>query len=143
MREARDAGGQALLMAVELADLDRGADRGMGDVDPRQGYILLEQGRARAARHHADLGASDMDAIAMADRIIGVDVEADELVARMFLALEEGRFADEVVALRLEWDGEGDAGLERIGLIGEFIVSEDKAGLDAQHVECFETEGCD
>ena len=36
MREAHDARRQALLVAVKLADLDLGADLGMGDVEPRE-----------------------------------------------------------------------------------------------------------
>jgi hypothetical protein len=78
MRKGNDAGGQSLLMAVELADLDFGADCGMGDSEPRQSNVLVQHRRAHARCELADLGAADMHAIAMADRHVGVDVEADE-----------------------------------------------------------------
>src|SRR5690349_58036 len=100
MREAHDPRRQALLMAVNLADL----------------------------------GAPDMHAIAMAHRVIGGDLEADELVAWVLLALDERRLADEVVALRLERHGKADAGLEGIGLVGEFVVGEDETSFDTQHI---------
>src|SRR5688572_12184640 len=67
MREAHDAGRQALLVAVELADLHLGADLGRGDIEPGERDVLLEDGRAGGARHHADLRAPDMHAIAVAD----------------------------------------------------------------------------
>ena len=66
-------------MAVELADFDLGADRRMSDVEPCQRDVLLEHRRAHAAGNLADLGAADMDAVAMTDRLIGVDVETNQL----------------------------------------------------------------
>src|SRR5438552_3579770 len=140
MSKPYDARRQALLMAVELADFDLRADLGMADIDSRQCDILLEERRSRPAGHNTDLGATDMNAIAVAYRLIGIDIESDELVARMFFPFDQRRLADEIIALRLERHGEADAGFERIGLIGEFIIGEDQSGLDAQHVERFKTQ---
>jgi len=44
MGEAHDARRQALLVAVELADLDFRADLAMANIDARQRDVLLEQG---------------------------------------------------------------------------------------------------
>src|SRR5947208_5016949 len=99
MSEAYDARRQALLMAVELADLDFRADLGMADIDSRQRDILLEERRSRPAGHNTDLGAPDMNAIAVAYRLIGIDIESDELVARMFFPFDQRRLADEIISL--------------------------------------------
>ena len=48
MRKGDDPRRQPLGMAVELADLDLGADGGVGDVEPRQRDILVQHGRAHA-----------------------------------------------------------------------------------------------
>src|SRR6476646_11560918 len=45
VREAHDARRQALLVAVELADLDLSADPGMGDVEPRKRDGLIQDRR--------------------------------------------------------------------------------------------------
>ena len=82
-------------MAVELADLDFGADCGMGDSEPRQSNVLVQHRRAHARCELADLGAADMHAIAMADRHVGVDVEADEFAQRIVLAPDQRFAADE------------------------------------------------
>ena len=70
MREAHDPRRQPLLLAVELADLDLGPDAAMGDIDPGERDGLLQDRRAGAAGDDADLGAADMDAVAVADRLI-------------------------------------------------------------------------
>src|SRR5262245_61338092 len=140
MRKAHDAAWQALLMAVELADLDFCADCRMSDINASERDVFLEERRADATRHHADLGAPDMHTVAVADSVISVNVEADELVARMLLALDERCLADEVVVFGLERHGEADTGLEWIGLICEFIMEEDEARFDAHHVERLEAE---
>ena len=87
----------------------------------------------------ADLGPADMDAIALARRLIAVEFQTDELQARMLLAPQHGLAADELL-IALERDGEADAGLKGIDLVVELIVGEDQARLDAQHVEGFEAE---
>src|SRR5262245_53467565 len=84
-----------------------------------------------------------MDAVAMSDAFIGIDLEADEPAARVSLAPLERRFADEVVALRGERDGEVDAGFERVGLVGELITRKDEPRLDPQDVERLEPERLD
>src|SRR3954447_25772710 len=77
-----------------------------------------------------------MDAIAVPHALVGIDLQADELVARMRLALDKRRLAYELVALCR--DREPDPGFERIGLIRKFVASEDEPRFDAEHVECFE-----
>jgi hypothetical protein len=43
MRQRHDHGGQALLLAVELAHLQRGADLGMGDIDTGESDVLAQE----------------------------------------------------------------------------------------------------
>src|SRR4051794_34759436 len=74
MRERHDHRRQALLLAIELADLDRGARRCMMDIDPRQRDGAVEHRRAHARSHDPDLRPSDMNAVAVADRFIGGDL---------------------------------------------------------------------
>ena len=45
-------------------------------------------------------------------------------------------YARQRSVLALERDGEADAGLERVGLVAEFVSTESKPRLDAHHVEC-------
>ena len=61
----------------------------------------------------------------------------------MFLAANQGVTTDEVVLLGLDGHGEADTGLQRSGLVVELGASEDQAGLDAEHVECLESQGCE
>ena len=65
MREAHDLGGDSFHLAVEFANFDLGAEGGVSDVEACEGDRLLENRRARAAGHHADLVAADEDAVAM------------------------------------------------------------------------------
>ncbi len=97
--------------------------------------FFFKNRRAGAARHHAHLRAADMHAIAVADRLVGIDLQPDKLPPRVGLTIGQRRAADEVVVLRLQRDGETDTGLERIGLVGELVVGEDQPGLDSEHVE--------
>ena len=55
----------------------------------------------------------------MPDRLIGVDIEPDQLVPRMVAALGQRLAADEVLRLAVERHGEADPGLERVGLASE------------------------
>ncbi len=66
-------------MSVELADLELAADLGDRHVDPCQRNRLAEFRRAGAAGHHTDFGAAEIDVVAMADRVLGVDLEPDQL----------------------------------------------------------------
>src|SRR6476469_9357620 len=85
VREAHDARRQALLVAVELADLDLSADPGKGDAEPRKRDGLLQDRRAGGAGDHAALGAADMDAIAVADRVVALHLEAHQHFLRVLL----------------------------------------------------------
>ncbi len=99
MRQRHHDRRQALLLAVELADLNLRADGGMGDVDASERNRLAEDRRARGAGDNADLGAANMDAIAVADRVVRLYVETDHQVARMLLAAQERLAADKIVLL--------------------------------------------
>ena len=143
MREFDDPRWQPLGMAIELADFNLRADPGVKCIDPGQCNGLAQNGRAHAAGNGADLGAANMHAIAVADRVIGIDLETDELAARVFLARDQRLLADEVVRLRLQWHREANASFERIGLRCEFIIGKDQARFDAHHVEGFETHRLD
>ena len=89
MREADDFCWKPLLLAIELADFNLGIKGRMIDINARHRDIFLEQRRAHAAGHDADLRATDMDAIPMANGIIGIDIEAYEFVTRVLLALDQ------------------------------------------------------
>ena len=110
----------------------------MQHIHPRQRDRLLEERRARRTGDDTDLRPADMHRIAMTDSLIGVDIEPDQLVARVFLALDQRLAADEILGLRFQRHGKADAGLERIGLVREIIVGKDQPRLDAHHVERFE-----
>ena len=99
MREADDFCWKPLLLAIELADFNLGIKGRMIDINARHRDIFLEQGRAHAAGHDADLRATDMDAIPMANRIIGIDIKAYEFVTRVLLALDQCSPADKIVCL--------------------------------------------
>ena len=126
-------------MAVELPHLDLGAQRGIGDVHAAKGNVLLQDRGAGGAGDRADLGAADMDAIALPRRLIAVELEADELIAGMLLAAEHRLAADELL-ITLESDGEADARLEGIDLVGELIAGEDEPRLDPQHIQGLEAQ---
>ncbi len=79
-----------------------------------------------------------MHAIAAPHALVAVDLEPDELVAGVLFALGQRCPADEVLVLGLQGNREADAGLEGIRLVGELMVEEDQARLDAQHVERLE-----
>ena len=140
MREAHDPGGQPLLLAVELADFDHGADVAMGDIDAGKRDRLLQDWRASGARDYTDLRAADMDAVTVPDRLLAIHLKPDEFFLRVRMPFDERIPADEIVVLRVERHGEADSGLERVGLVAEFVTGEDETRLDAQHVEGLKTE---
>src|SRR5436190_1879156 len=74
---------------------------------------LAEVQPAHAAPPPSHLRAPAVHAIPMPHRLVRIDLEADELAARMLLALAQRCLADEVVGLGLEGHGEADPGLER------------------------------
>ena len=77
-------------------------------------------------------------AVAMADRIVRCNVEPHQPVPRVVAPLDQRLAPDEILRLAVERHGEADAGLERIGRIGEFVIGEDQPRLDAHHVERLE-----
>ena len=101
MREAHDPRGQPLLMAVELADLDLRPDVAMGDIDAGKRDRLLQDRRAGGAGDRADLRAADMDAVAVLDRLLALDLEPDELLLRVRMPFDERIPADKIVVLRV------------------------------------------
>ncbi len=125
VREAHDARRQALLLAVELADFDLAAGLIVSDIDPGERDRLPQDGRAGGARNDADLGAADMHAIAMADRLVAFHLEADKFLVRMFFAPDESLAPDEILVFR-QRHGEADPRFERIGLIAKFVTGEDE-----------------
>src|SRR5215475_10519129 len=137
--KAHDHGRDALLMAVELAHLDLGTGRGIGNIHSAKGDVLFQDRGTRAAGDGPYLGAVDMHAVALPRRLVAVELEPDKLPARVFLAAKYRLAADEFL-VALHRDSKSDARLIRIDLIGELIPGEDKSRLDAQHVEGFETE---
>src|SRR2546423_1654138 len=106
-REAHDPGGDPLLVAVDAADLDLGADRGIIHIHAAEGDVLLQERRAAAAGDDADLSPAGMDAGAVADRFLAVDLQADEDALRMLLALGHRLAADEIL-VALQRHGEAD-----------------------------------
>ena len=75
----------------------------------------------------------------MTGRLVPLELEPDEHALRMRLPLPERVAADEVL-VRVEIDGEADAGLEGVDLVVELVAGEDQPGLDAQDVERLEPE---
>ena len=102
MREAHDARGQALLLAVELADLDLGADARAWVTSTRaSAMVFFRIGERVALVIDADLGAADMDAVAVADRFIAFHLEADQHLSADAPCRSSQRLAaDEIVVLR-------------------------------------------
>src|SRR6476619_7702205 len=140
MREAHDPGGQPLLLAVELADFDHGADIAMGDIDAGKRDRLLQDWRAGGARDCTDLRAADMDAVTVLDRLLAIHLKPDEFFLRVRMPVDERIPADKIVLLRVERHGEADSGRERVGLVAEFVTGEDETRLDTQDVEGLKTE---
>src|SRR5919106_6057623 len=122
--EADDGRRQALLVAVQLADLDLGPGRGVLHRKAGERDVLAQDRRAGRAGHAADLGAADVHAVAGRRRLVPRPLETDEAALRVRLTSEERLAADEVLLVP-ERDREADAGLERIRLIVEFVAGED------------------
>src|SRR6187551_1680587 len=108
MRELHDLRGKPLLVAVELADLHLITTLRVESVDPCQGDVLPKDRRAHASGDDANLCLANMNAVAMANCVIGIDLNADKLAARVFLALDQRLLANEVVAFRFQWHGKTD-----------------------------------
>src|SRR5919204_1278813 len=88
-REPDDTGGDPLLEAVELADLDLGVEVGVADVHAAERDVLLEHGRARPARDHADLMPADVHAFAVRRGFVSFELEPDEPALGMLAAFGE------------------------------------------------------
>ena len=101
MREADDARRQALLASIELADLDFCSDLACGDLGAGKSDRLFQDRRAGDAGDHANLGAADMDTIAMADCFIPSIFQSEKLALRVFFPPRERFAADEVLTLGL------------------------------------------
>ena len=63
-------------MAIQLANLDLGTNGAVRHVDTAERDVLLQCGTAGAAGDDAHLRAADMHAVAMADGVVGMDIEA-------------------------------------------------------------------
>src|SRR5690348_2884425 len=70
--ETHDNGRDALLLAVQFADLDLSAERRVGNIHSAERDVLLQDRRARAAGDGADLGAADMHTISLPRRLVAV-----------------------------------------------------------------------
>lgn len=86
-------------MAIEFADLDLGTNGRMRDVDTGERDRLTKDRRAGCAGDYPDLRTADMDAIAMSDRLIGLDIEPDHQVTRVLLAPDQSLAPDEIILL--------------------------------------------
>src|SRR4051794_32790753 len=139
-REAYDVGRDALLLPVELPDLDAGAQGGVLDGQSAQGDVLAQERGSGSARDHADLRPADIDAVAMTSRLVPGELQPDEGPLRARLPGQQGFTSHEIGVLGLERDREPDAGLEGVGLVGEVVAAEHEPGLDPEHVECIEAE---
>src|SRR5262245_25543856 len=143
VRETHDLGRNVLHLAVELADLELGAVRGVRDIEAHERNGLLQDRRARAAGDDADLVAAEEHAVAMHRRLVVGHVEAHQHALRMLLAPDQRLAPDEILGLGLERHSKSDAGLERIGLVAELVAVENQTSFDAQHVERFQPAGGD
>jgi len=70
-------------VAVELADLDLGAELDVADVHPAERDVPLQRRRVGAARDHLDLVAAGVDAVAVGGRLVTLELEADERPLRV------------------------------------------------------------
>src|SRR3954465_11283485 len=97
-RERHDRRRDPLLVAVELADLDLGADLGVLRRHPAQGDVLAQDRASRARGDDADLRAAGrlVDAVAGAGGLVAGELEADEPALRVLAALDQRLLADEV-----------------------------------------------
>ena len=107
-READDGRRDALLEAVELADLERRPELRVLDRHSRERDVLLEDRAARPARDDADALAADVDLVAVTGGLVPLELEPDERALRMRVALLERGASDEVV-VGPQVDGEADA----------------------------------
>src|SRR3712207_4889696 len=88
-RDAHHGGRDALLVAVELADLHLRADVGVLHRHPAERDVLAQDGAAGAARDDADLVAPHVHAIAVARGLVAGELQADEPPLRVGLALHQ------------------------------------------------------
>ena len=128
MREAHDARRQALLLAVELADLDLGADLGMGDVEPRKRdglassigervALVTTPTWARPTWTQSPWPTASLPSISRPTSLCcGCSLRRISASRPMKSSVFD-----------LQRHGEADAGLERVGLVGEFVTGEDQA----------------
>src|SRR5262245_4678627 len=127
-------------MAVELPDLDLRPQRAISDIDPGKRDGLFQDRRMGRAGDDAHLRATGVDAVAMANLLVAFHLVTDQHFLWVSLPRDERLATDKILVLRGEWYGEADPGLERVGLVAEFVTGEDEARLDAQHVERVEPE---
>ena len=104
--------------------------------------VLLEHGRADAARDDPDLLAPDVHGVAVSGGLVAFELESDERALGMLASFLERRPADEVL-VAAQVDREPDARLERVDLVVVLVAGRDQAGLDPQHVERVEAERCE
>src|SRR5262245_9591863 len=122
-------------MAVELPDLDLRPQCAMSDIDPGKRDGLFQDRRVGRAGDDAHLRATSVDAVAMANLLVAFHLETDQQFLWVGFPPHERLATEKILALRGERYGEADPGLERVGLVAEFVPGEDEARLDAQHVE--------
>src|SRR5262245_13690148 len=81
-----------------------------------------------------------MDAIAMANRLVALHLETDQHFLRVGFPPDERLATDKILVLRGERHGKADTGLERIGLVAEFVAGKRESCLDAQHIQRLQSE---
>ncbi len=73
MRKRHHGGAETFLAAIQLAYLQRASRRGVGDLDPSQRDLSVQNRRTRRTGDDADLRAAGEYGIAMNGEILAVD----------------------------------------------------------------------
>ena len=113
-------------MAIELADLERGAHAAVFLRQPAQRDVLLQNRRPSAAGDDPHLTATNVDAVSVTGSLVTLDLDSDQQPLRVRLALDEGGAPHEIVIRAVEVDGETDTGLERVDLVVILITRENQ-----------------
>src|SRR3990170_4258452 len=92
--EAHDGCLEALLLQVELADLDRRPELRVDDVETGERNRLLQRRRASGAGDDADLCPADEDRVAVRRLLVALHLETDELLLRIEPAALDRGLAD-------------------------------------------------
>ena len=134
-REPHDLGRDALLVAVDLADLDLGADRGVLTSMRQSAMFLPSIGERLPLVTTPTWERPDVDAVAVPAVSLPSSSRPTSWRCGAALRFTSASRPTKSSSLRLERHGEADAGLEGIDLVVELVAGEDQPGLDPQHVE--------